>query len=120
MYYIVKSIEPSYIHSIKELYYYRFEFSALRESLRRQLIRRCFLTEIDELITFARAAEEGSKRVKILKDMVLSSSRKMNTFVILALLTVALLTDHSHGIMGWFGNGGKRPDGRRSLITVRY
>ncbi|PFX25813.1 hypothetical protein AWC38_SpisGene9524 [Stylophora pistillata] len=49
--------------------------------------------------------------------MVLSSSRKMNTFVILAFLTVALLTDHSHGIMGWFGNGGKRPDGRRSLIT---
>lgn len=49
--------------------------------------------------------------------MVLSSSRKMNAFTILALLTVALLTDHSHGIMGWFGNGGKRPDGRRSLIT---
>lgn len=49
--------------------------------------------------------------------MALSSSRKMNAFVIFAFLTVAFLTDHSHGIMGWFGNGGKRPEGRRSFIT---
>ena len=39
-------------------------------------------------------------------------------FVLAAVLLAAIFTDRSQGFMGWFGNGGKRPSGRRSLIEV--
>lgn len=50
--------------------------------------------------------------------MAMLSKRRTNTFVFVALLIVTLLAGHSQGIMGWFG--GKKPNGRRSIIKVRY
>lgn len=50
--------------------------------------------------------------------MAMLSKRRTNTFVFVALLIVALLPEHSQGIMGWFG--GKKPNGRRSITKVRY
>lgn len=50
--------------------------------------------------------------------MALLSKRRTISFAFVALLIVVQLADHSQGIMGWFGNAGKRPNGRRSLIKV--
>ncbi|KAJ7390757.1 hypothetical protein OS493_022315 [Desmophyllum pertusum] len=51
--------------------------------------------------------------------MALPSKRKTQMCVIVALLIVAILADNSQGIMGWFGNSGKRPNGRRTIIKLQ-
>ncbi|KAM7438625.1 hypothetical protein ABFA07_011885 [Porites harrisoni] len=43
----------------------------------------------------------------------------MARFVLAVILLVALLVDGSLSFMGWFGNSGKKPSGRRSVIKDR-
>lgn len=63
-------------------------------------------------------AEARQGFLLIIDFMALPSKRKTQMCVIVALLIVAILADNSQGIMGWFGNSGKRPNGRRSIIKV--
>ena len=46
------------------------------------------------------------------------AKQKMARFVLATILLVVLLTDRSRGFMGWYGNSGKKPSGRRSIIEV--
>ena len=47
-----------------------------------------------------------------------TSVTKMARFVLVVILLVALIVDGSLSFMGWFGNSGKKPNGRRSVIKV--
>ena len=47
-----------------------------------------------------------------------TSITKMARFVLVVILLVALIVDGSLSFMGWFGNSGKKPNGRRSVIKV--
>jgi len=68
-----------------------------------------------------KAVAESSRTDFLITDMtVLFSKGKANSFVFVALLVGVLLADNSQGIMGWFGNAGKRPNGRRSSSKVWY
>lgn len=43
---------------------------------------------------------------------------RMKRIILVVILLTILLTKRSQSFMGWFGNGGKKPNGRRSLIKV--